>query len=397
MDASAQFILTIGSILLLGLVTSSIARRTFLPRVTFLLIFGVIIGRESLDLIPQVFSDHFHIIADMTLLMVGFLLGEKLTKKSLITSGKEVLWISLCSAVITTLIVSFGLMLFGVSTEISIVLGSIAAATAPAAILDVVKESNYKGKFSNILLSIVAIDDVWALILFAVGISIVKTLNGDTSSSSENSFFLFAAFKDIVGAMLLGLILGIPAAYLTGRVKKGQPILSEALGIVFVCGGLAIWLEVSYLIAAMAMGATIANLAKHHNYPFYAIEGIESIFMVIFFVLAGASLELSALRELGLIGVLYIVYRILGKYSGAKLGSLLGGADALTKRWMGPALLPQAGVAIGMALVASNQFPEYKQTVLSVVISSTIFFEIIGPIFTRLAIQKVATAHLKQP
>jgi len=119
--------------------------------------------------------------------------------------------------------------------------------------------------------------------------------------------------------------------------------------------------------------------------------------MVIFFVLAGASLELSALRELGLIGVLYIVYRILGKYSGAKLGSLLGGADALTKRWMGPALLPQAGVAIGMALVASNQFPEYKQTVLSVVISSTIFFEIIGPIFTRLAIQKVATAHLKQP
>jgi NhaP-type Na+/H+ or K+/H+ antiporter len=216
MDASAQFILTIGSILLLGLVTSTIARRTFLPRVTFLLIFGVIIGRESLNLIPQVFSDHFHIVADMTLLMVGFLLGEKLTKKSLMTSGKEVLWISLCSAVVTTLIVSFELMLFGVSTEISIVLGSIAAATAPAAILDVVKESNYKGKFSNILLSIVAIDDVWALILFAVGISIVKTLNGDTPSSSGNTFFLFAAFKDIVGAMLLGLILGIPAAWLYG-------------------------------------------------------------------------------------------------------------------------------------------------------------------------------------
>ena len=109
-------------------------------------------------------------------------------------------------------------------------------------------------------------------------------------------------------------------------------MLIEALGIVFVCGGLAIMLDVSFLIASMVMGAVITNLARHHEYPFHAIEGIEWPFMVIFFVLAG--------------------------------------------------------VAIGMALVASEHFPEYRQTLLSVVISATIFFEIIGPVFTRMAIQR---------
>jgi Kef-type K+ transport system membrane component KefB len=110
--------------------------------------------------------------------------------------------------------------------------------------------------------------------------------------------------------------------------------------------------------------------------------------MVIFFVLAGASLELSAVREVGLIGVVYILCRAIGKYFGARLGSHCSQASKETKQWMGIALLPQAGVAIGMALVASEHFPEYRQILLSVVISSTIFFEIIGPVFTRMAIQR---------
>jgi len=390
MESPAQFILTIGSILLLGLFTSTIARRTFLPRVTLLLIFGVIIGHQGFNLIPHVFAERFDIVADMTLLMVGFLLGEKLTKATLKESGAQILWISLCAALATTSLVHLGLMLFGFSIEISIILGCIAAATAPAAILDVVNESNYKGKFSNLLLSIVAIDDIWALILFAVGISLVKTLNG---TNTGDVFFIYVALKEIGGALLLGIVIGLPAAFLTGRVKKGQPILSEALGIVFICGGLALWLDVSYLIASMVMGAVVANLAKHHEYPFHAIKGIESTFMVVFFVLAGVSLELSSLRDLGLISVVYIICRSLGKYLGSHLGSQISHADNLTKHWMGIALLPQAGVAIGMALVASNQFPEYRQILLSTVISSTIFFEIIGPIFTRLAIKKASVKN----
>ena len=138
MEASAQFLLTIGGILLLGLLTSTIASRTFFPRVTLLLIFGVIIGKETLDLIPQIFSDRFDIIAHMTLLMVGFLLGGKLTIVSLRDSAGEVLWISISAALVTTIIVILGLLWIGVSKEIAILLGCIASATAPAAIFDVV-------------------------------------------------------------------------------------------------------------------------------------------------------------------------------------------------------------------------------------------------------------------
>ncbi|MCK5433151.1 MAG: cation:proton antiporter, partial [Gammaproteobacteria bacterium] len=184
-------------------------------------------------------------------------------------------------------------------------------------------------------------------------------------------------------------LIGLPAAYLTGRIKPGQPILTEALGIVFVCGGLALLLDVSFLIASMVMGAVIVNLAKHHEYPFHAIEDIEWPFMIIFFILAGALLDISGLKDIGLIGLIYIICRIIGKIVGASIGSKYSGADPLTRRWMGVALLPQAGVAMGMALVAASQFPDYRQLLLSVVISTTVFFEIIGPVFTRIALRQV--------
>ncbi len=272
--------------------------------------------------------------------------------------------------------------------KIAILLGCIASATAPAAVLDVVTESNYKGPFRDLLLSVVTLDDAWALVLFAIGVAMVSSFNGDVIDGSSISM----PVRDIGGAILLGLLIGFPAAYLTGRLKPGQPILSEALGLVFVCGGLAIWFDVSFLIASMVLGAVITNFAKHHDYPFHAIEGIEWPFMVIFFVLAGASLELKAVAEVGLAGVVFVLCRIIGKLLGTRIGSQFSKADQQTKNWMGIALLPQAGVAIGMALVASNYFPEYRQTLLSVVISSTIFFEIIGPVFTGLALRRVHDA-----
>lgn len=385
MQPVAQFLIALGGILLLGLVTSTLGRRTFLPRVTLLLIFGVIIGKDLLDIIPSVFSDRFEIIADMALLMVGFLLGGKLTVRSLRKTADQILWISISAAIVTAIIVSLGLIAIGVSNEIAILLGCIASATAPAAVLDVVTESNYKGPFSDLLLSIVALDDAWALMLFGIGLSIVTALNGD----GEATLPIFAILKEIGGAVILGTLIGLPAAYLTGRIKPGQPILTEALGVVFVAGGLAMMFDVSFLLASMVMGAVIANFAKHHEYPFHVIEDIEWPFMVIFFVLAGASIELNAIKDIGLIGLVYILCRASGKYLGAMLGGHCSKASKETKRWMGVALLPQAGVAIGMALVASKSFPEYRQILLSVIISSTIFFEIIGPVFSRLAVQRV--------
>lgn len=387
MHDSALFLTTIGALLLLGLLASSVAKKTFLPRVTLLLIFGALAGEVGAGLIPISFTDHFSVIADMTLLMVGFLLGGKLTKASLNESAKEVLVISIFAALLTAIIVAIGLWLLGMSLHIAILLGCIASATAPAAIMDVINELGVDTKFTRLLLSIVALDDIWALMLFAIGMAIATTpLN--VEMAGQESIILTAMFE-ILGSIVLGCILGLPAAYLTGRVKEGQPILTEAIGIVFICGGLSMWFNLSYLITSITMGAIIANLAKHHEYPFHAIEDVEAPFMVIFFILAGASLELSSLLEAGMFGGAFIVFRILGKYLGAKLGGIVSGSTQTSKTWLGLALLPQAGVAIGMALVASHQFGDDGKILLTIAISSTIFFELVGPVATHIAIKRV--------
>ena len=384
MDPTAQILLTLGGILLLGLATDVLGQRTFLPRVTLMLLFGMLIGPGMLDLIPAVVSDRFELIASMALLMVGFLLGGRLTRSTLRHSGREIISISLTAVIGTTLIVFLGLMLVGVPLEIAILLGCIASATAPAATIDIVMESGYKGPFAELLLAIVALDDAWGLIVFSLGLALVAALVGVDGHASP----LQAALKDIGGSAILGLLIGLPAAYMTGRIRQGQPMLTEALGLVFVCGGLALWLDVSFLIASMVMGSVVANLATHHEYPFHAIEDIEWPFMVIFFVLAGASLEFSTLVDIGLIGSVYVLCRVAGKVLGAWLGGSYSGAGRETRRWMGIAMLPQAGAAMGMALVATNLLPEYRQVVLSVVISTTVLFELIGPAFTRLALRR---------
>jgi Kef-type K+ transport system membrane component KefB len=276
-NISSQFLLTLGIILLVGLLFSTVAQRSFLPRATLLLIFGVVIGEGSLDLIPNLFSDRFELIADITLLMVGFLLGGKLTASSLRDHSVKSFAISFSAAVIPASIVCLGMLALGIEIEIAVLLGCFAAATAPAAVFDVVDESGVKNRFSELLLMIVVLDDVWALLLFGVGMAIVTSLNG---VAGDNSFTMLVV-QELLGAVLLGVVIGLPAAYLTGRVKPGKPVLSEALGIVFLCGGLAMWLDVSYLVASIVMGAVIANLARHHDYPFHAIEGIESLFMVV--------------------------------------------------------------------------------------------------------------------
>jgi Kef-type K+ transport system membrane component KefB len=140
------------------------------------------------------------------------------------------------------------------------------------------------------------------------------------------------------------------------------------------------------------MGAVVASLAKHHERPFHAIEGVEWPFMILFFVLAGASLEIGILRIAGGMTIAYVLCRCIGVYAGARAGCRLMGASPQLRRWLGMALFPQAGVAIGMALLASQRFPEAASLVLPVVLTSTIFFELFAPIITRKALREVGAA-----
>ncbi|MEC9487621.1 MAG: cation:proton antiporter [Prosthecochloris sp.] len=386
---NAEFLLTIGALLLASLATDLLGKKTFLPRVTLLLIFGLFIGQEGLDMVPELFVDHFDLIGNMALLMIGFLLGGKMTPDMFRASGKTIILVSLSGALLTTLLVTIGMIAVGTAAEIALLAGCIASATAPAATVDAVLESGKDTPFTRILLSVVALDDIWGLLLFSGGLAAISAF-----SSSSGTAPLIVAVHDIGGSILLGICIGIPAAFLTGRINPGQPMLTEALGLVFLCGGLAAFFGVSVLLASMTMGMVIANTARHHEYPFHEIEGIEWPFMVIFFVLAGASLEFTALSQIGIAGGAYILLRTIGKISGSSLGATLSGSDPGIRSWIGAAMLPQAGAAMGMALVASTRFPQYRQSILALVISTTVIFELTGPLFTRLAIRRTSAKDI---
>jgi Kef-type K+ transport system membrane component KefB len=197
---------------------------------------------------------------------------------------------------------------------------------------------------------------------------------------------------ELGGSLAVGAAVGLPAAFLTGRLKPGEPMQAEALGLVFLCAGLAIWLGVSFLLAGMVAGAIVVNLAKHHSRPFHEIEHIEWPFMVFFFVLAGASLRLDSLYDIGLIGLAYLALRALARVLGGWIGGIMADTPILHRRWIGLALIPQAGVALGMALVAANHFPQLAETLLAVTIGATVVFEVIGPILTQRALRRVGEA-----
>ena len=188
--------------------------------------------------------------------------------------------------------------------------------------------------------------------------------------------------------MLVGLVVGIPAALLTGRLRPGQPMQIEALGVVFICAGFAICLDVSYLLAGMVAGTVVANFARHHDRPFHEIENIQLPFLILFFFLAGASLDVGALNGLGAIGIVYISLRLVGRLLGSWLGGRWAGLSAREGLLTGLALTPQAGVAVGMGLVAADQFPESREAILGLVVATTIVFEIFGPALTRYALIK---------
>ena len=229
------------------------------------------------------------------------------------------------------------------------------------------------------LLGIVAIDDGWGIIVFGLCMSVLGYL-----LSNDGYVALTHALWELGGAVLLGLVIGLPAAWLTGRLKRGEPTQVEAMAIMLLLAGLSSLLEVSALLASMVTGTLIANLSAHHTRSFREIEHIEWPFLVFFFVLSGASIDLYQLDDALWLTAAYILLRMLGRLAGGWTAVRF----ARTPKEdlpadIGLALTPQAGVAIGMALLFGERFPEYQHLVLPVVVSSTVIFELLGPLLVR--------------
>ena len=374
----------LGLMFLVGLAADLAGRSTFLPRVTLLLLGGVAIGPAGLSLVADGFVDNwFAQLTTIALALIGFLLGQQISLAALHQRGARVIGISLCKVLAAALAVGLALVALGVDPVFAVLLAGIAPATDPAATYDVVRENDASGEIVDNLLSIVAIDDLWGLMIFMTLAVFASTLVGDASLVQG----VLAGLREIGGSAALGLLLGVPMAYLTGRIRHGEPTLVEGMGFVLLGAGAAEMLGLSPILTAMAMGAAVASLATHHERPFHAIEGIEWPFMILFFILAGASLEFDALQHAGAIAIVYVLARCAGIYVGTRLGARLLGASDVIRRWLGTMLFPQAGVAIGMALLASQRFPEFRTMILPAVLASTIFLEVVAPIITRQALR----------
>lgn len=384
MNPHPDLILFLGIIFFLGLASDILARRTAVPRVTFLILIGIVIGPAGIDLLPQVFlSEWFDTITTVALGMIGFLLGQQFTLPALRQAGAVVFAIALGKVLMAFVLITAVLILIDVPVAAALILGSIASATAPAAIYEVVHEMGIVSRFSKTLLAVIALDDILAMLLFSL------VLAGVGASAHSGIHMMFASgLAEIFGSLLLGYVVGYPVAKVTGRVREGEPSMVEAMGSVFLICGLAQWLDLSPILAAMAMGSAVTAFATHHARPFHEIDNIQWLFMILFFLFAGASLRIEALQGIGLIGLVYIVARIAGFYLGARLGAKLSRAEKPIVQWMGWALIPQAGVAIGMALVASQEFEAFEHLILPVVLSTTVVFEVFGPMVTRYALKK---------
>ncbi|NQU57897.1 MAG: cation:proton antiporter, partial [Rhodospirillales bacterium] len=252
---------------LVGVLADLLGRHSPLPRVTVLLIAGFVIGPSGFDVLPVVIQDWFPVLTNIALAMVGFLLGQKLAFSSLKELGQSVFGLSLGKVTTAAILTGAGLVLFGAPLELALLLAGIAPATAPAATLDVVREIKAKGKFTDTLLDVVAIDDAWGLMLFSLLLAAAHMLSGQ----GEASEILLAGLWEVAGAILLGVAIGFPMSFLTGRILPGEPTQAEALGWVLLCSGVAVWMGASYILATIVLGVVVANFATHPRRPFHAI------------------------------------------------------------------------------------------------------------------------------
>jgi len=378
-------LLSLGGMFLLGLLADIAGRHTPLPRVTLLLLAGILIGPYGLALLPEVFLERwFPLLTHIALALVGFMLGREITYYALRENGRAVLWLTAGKVAGATITVAILLFAIGVEPAAVLLLAGIAAATAPAAMLDVVKEMKIKGRFTDILLGIVAIDDALGLLIFSFLLAAVGAVNGDGGATGA----ILSGLTEISGSILLGLLMGLPLVF-TDQIRSGESTQAKVLGMILLSTGISIWLDLSPILVAITMGSTVASLARHYKRPFKRLDDIEWPVLLLFFLLAGASLEVGKLLAVGWIGAAYIIARMVGSYGGASIGARLGGSEPAIQRWMGLCLFPQAGVALGMALFAAQRFPEIKDIILPVVIGSTIMFEVIGPVITRRVLRHV--------
>ena len=373
-------------ILFSGLIFGRAVKYLKLPNVTGYLIAGLLIGPHILKLLPPGFVNEMNFVSEMALAFIAFSIGSEFKLSYLKRVGVTPIVIAVCEGLMGSVFVTSALLAFGFGFEISLLLGAIASATAPAATIMVVKQYRAKGPVTQTLLSVVALDDAVALIAFGFSMAVVNSMQNPGQSSAVITVLLPLA--EIIGSIIVGFLLGVAFNIPFHFFKKDSNRLIITTGFLFLGAAIANLLGLSALLLCMSMGAAFVNTYKDGNSVFGIVDGVTPPIFLMFFVVSGAELDITILPSIGLIGVIYVVLRVIGKVAGASIGSFIMQAPETVKKYLGLTLVPQAGVAIGLSLIASQAVPEFGETIRAVILCGTLIYELIGPALTKLGLKK---------
>lgn len=382
-------LLSLAVILLAGFLAAKILRRLKFPAVTAYLLLGILIGPGVLNLASEQIINASGLISNIVLGIIAFGLGQNFSRQNFSKIGKSIIWISLLEAGGAWAGVFFAsFLLLKQPLYLSLLFGAIASATAPAATVMIIREFRARGIFTNTLLGVVALDDAWSLIIFSVSLALAKALRYPLTESFFLSKIFLSAFLEIGGAFVLAASIAIAFSYFSRFIKTEADLLISTLGFVLLTTGIALYLHFPALLANIFLGMVLVNLKRENVRFFEVFRRVDSPLYLFFFVLAGIHLEINLLGKLALMAAAYFGFRIAGKLLGASLGGYLSRAPRLVRKYLGFGLVPQAGVALGLALIAKVEFSPQGRIVFTTIIITTIVYELIGPFFTKFALSK---------
>lgn len=431
---TGRILLSISIALIAGLLSNRLIKLANLPNVTGYLIIGILLGPYFFSLFfnnfDGILSEHmvesFGIIVDLALGFIAFSIGSEFKIKSIKKLGKSIITITMLQAIAALVFVIIALTIMCLATgtfneklPIILTLGAVATATAPAATLMVIKQYKAKGPVTDTLLPVVALDDAVGLILFSICFSLAQVFAKQYAGLGSNTinvvdiivFPLLEIFLSILIGGIIGFILAMAMKLFKSRANRLICMIAAIFLSVALCSLFGEWIgiELSSLLVCMMVGATFCNLRKDAFTIFDGIERWTPALFMLFFILSGAELnfKLITLPVMGICGV-YLLARSLGKYFGARFGCALEKTDPNIKKYLGLTLLPQAGVAIGMARSATNAFKglatnalaedvffsnaDYLYslggTITAVVLCATLVYELLGPVITKIALTK---------
>ncbi len=389
----AVIIISVAVMLLSGFLMTRITKKLKLPNVTAYILAGIVIGPFCLDLIPQSIVKGTEFLADIALAFIAFGTGEFFKFSKLKRNAGGVVVITLAESLMASLLVF--LLTYGIlrlDFAFSIVLAALASATAPASTMMTIRQTKAKGEFVDTLLQVVAYDDIVSLVAYSIAISVaVASAAGEALRASD---IFLPIFKNLL-VLLLGGVFGFLMRLLIQKKRSTDNRLIISVALLFAFCGICAPLEVSPLLGCMAMGTVYINLTDDDKL-FKQLNYFNPPILLLFFVRSGVAFDLNALfhpsgaigsTPLVWVGILYFFVRILGKYIGAFLGCLCTKSDKNMRNYLGLALIPQAGVAIGLAALGARTLGGKAGNALqTIILASGVLYELIGPACAKLSL-----------